>query len=389
MAGSIEKRGNNSYRLIVSLGYGPDGKRIKKTKTVKANGKREAEKLLAQFVTEVEAGEYIAPEKMLFSRFVEEWESKYAKKNLSPSTLTTYKHHLKNHILPYFGHKNLDKISPMSVITFLNDLSEPGRRKDGKEASLSTATVEYNHRILKNIFQRATEWKVIKVSPLQDIKKPKVHQRETGVYNQEEAKLLLARLKSESLMWQVFIHLAITTGMRRGELIGLEWDHVDFIGNTIHIKQSLTYVNGEYIIKEPKTKNSKRTVAIPENVMDMLKIYYEKWRANKEGCANVWAEGNHCFLFTAFNGKPLHPSSVKNWWNRFIRKNELKYIRFHDLRHTSASLLINKGVHMKVISNRLGHADIRTTMNIYGHVLQDAEKAAANQFDDIFDSETK
>lgn len=130
---SIEKRGPNSYRLIAETGYDANGKRMKKTKTIKASTKREAQKELAKFVTEVEAGEYIAPEKMTFSTFTTEWEEKYAKKHLGKSTLNTYKHHLNNHILPIFGHIRLDQIKPIQIATFIEEMAQEALEKTAKK----------------------------------------------------------------------------------------------------------------------------------------------------------------------------------------------------------------------------------------------------------------
>ncbi|MCF6409013.1 tyrosine-type recombinase/integrase [Pseudalkalibacillus salsuginis] len=384
MAGSIEKRGQESWRLIYSLGYDQHGKRIKRTKTVKCKTKSEAKKELAKFITEVEAGEYIAPEKMKFAAFIIEWEKKYAEKHLSPATITSYRTHLKNRIIPYFGHKNLSQIKPIDIVNFLEHLQEEGQRQDGKSGVLSSSSVEYNHRILRNIFSRAVEWQLIKKSPVETVKKPKRIQKETSVFSQKEATEVFTHLRKEKPMWRIMVILALTTGMRRGELLGLEWKNVDLEKGTIQIKQTLTYTNKQHIVKEPKTKNSIRMVSLPASLIEALKTYKHFTNKERMKAGDHWEGGNYYFLFSSWHGKPLHPSSVTTWWKRFINKNNLRYIRFHDLRHTSATLLINQGVHAKTISSRLGHADIRTTMNIYGHALQEADQEAANHFDSFF-----
>ncbi|TJZ40068.1 site-specific integrase [Priestia megaterium] len=387
--GSVEKRGKSAWRLVVSMGFDSKGHRIKKTRTVSNVTKREAEKLLAQFIVELETGEYIAPEKMLFTAFVDEWKDKYAEEHLSPNTLATYMLHLKNRISPFFGEMRLEKIKPLHVLDFLKSLEGEGIRKDGKGGKLSSSTIEYNYRILKNVFNRAIEWKLLLNNPMENIKKPKRTQKETFVYDNHEAELLISCLDKEEIMWCIMIKVAITTGLRRGELLGLEWKHVDLDKGTIQVKQAITYVNQEHIITEPKTKNSIRTVTLPEVLISEMKKYKAVWNKKRLKVSELWEGGEYQFLFTSWHGKPLHPSSVTTWWRRFTKRNNLKYIRFHDLRHTSATLLINKGVHAKVISTRLGHADIRTTMNIYGHVLQEADKEAANLFEDLFKGNKK
>ncbi|MCM3079576.1 site-specific integrase [Brevibacillus invocatus] len=383
---SVQKRGENSWLLVVEAGYDSNGKRIKKTKTVKGMGKREAEKELAKFVTEVEAGQYIAPEKMTFTAFVGEWREKYAKSELSAKTLENYLIQINNRLIPEFGHLRLDQIKPLHIVTFLRNLQQDGGRKDGKEGKLSSGMIEYVHRVLKNVFNRAVDWKVIKTSPMEGLKKPKVEQAEMSVYDEEEVQRLFLALEKEKIMWRVMITLALTTGLRRGELLGLEWKHIDLETGTIDVKQSLSFVKEiGYQIKEPKTKNSVRKVAMPPSVIHEVKALKMQSAKERMHSGNLWEGGEHFFVFSSWNGKPLYPSSVKTWWSRFIKRNALRYIRFHDLRHTSATLLINKGVHAKIISERLGHANILTTMNIYGHALRSADQEAAKHFDSLFE----
>jgi integrase len=383
---SIEKRSANSYRLIVEVGYNADGKRVKKSKTVRVSTKREAQKELAKFITEVEAGEYISPEKMAFATFVAEWREKYAKKHLEKSTLKTYEHQLKNHITPVFGHLRLDQVKPIQVVSFIEGLEQNGSRKDGKEGGLSPSSIRYVHRVLKDIFERAVEWRIIKENPVSAVKRPKLDQKQVEVYSEEEAMQLFAALEGESIHWRIMITLALTTGMRRGELLALEWPCVDLEQGTIDVKQSLSYVNKENIIKEPKTKNSIRKVSIPSSLIPELKEYYLYRRKERLKAGDLWEGGDHFFVFSSWKGKPFYHTVPGNWLRRFIKRNHLKPIRFHDLRHTSATLLINQGVHAKIIAERLGHADIRTTMNIYGHALQTADQAAANKFDALLNA---
>ncbi|ASJ54895.1 site-specific integrase [Brevibacillus formosus] len=393
---SYQKRGENSYLLVVEVGQDAKGKRKKRTKTIKVTEKFTPKKLeeyldleLVKFKMEIEAGEYIAPEKMTFSSFVGEWREKYAQSELGAKTLENYLIQINNRLIPEFGHLRIDQIKPLHIVTFLKELQKDGNRKDGLEGKLSSGMIEYIHRVLKNIFNRAVDWKVIKTSPMEGIKKPRVEQAEMGVYDEGEAHTLLLALETEPLMWRVMITLALTTGLRRGELLGLEWKHIelgDGVG-TIDVRQSLTFVKDiGYQIKEPKTKNSIRKVSIPPSLLPeikSLKVQSAKARMQSE---ELWEEGEHFFVFSSVNGKPLYPSSVKTWWSRFTKRHNLKYIRFHDLRHTSATLLINKGVHAKIISERLGHANILTTMNVYGHALRSADQEAAKHFDSLFES---
>ncbi|MDF9844591.1 MULTISPECIES: site-specific integrase [unclassified Paenibacillus] len=388
-----EKRGEASWRLVVELGDKLDGSRDRRYKTVRVSDKallKSVKKLeaylneeLVKFKIEVEAGEYIAPEKMNFNAFVGEWRDKYAKEHLEEKTLYTYEVNLRKHIIPVFGHQRLDQIKPLHIVTFLKKLAEPGSRKDGK--SLSSGTIQINHRVLKNIFKRAVEWKVIKDNPAASVQKPKVTSKQNTPYNEQEVKQLLQALQKEPIRWRVMITLAITTGLRRGELLGLEWKHVDLKTGVISVEQSVALSpKGNAHVKDPKTKGSKRKVSLPASVLEELKDYAKHQAKERDRNEIIWEGGDRKFLFCHLNGKAYHQERPYLWFRQFLKKNGFRYIRFHDLRHTSATLLINQGVHAKIISERLGHGNISTTMNVYGHALQSADQAAADKFDSLF-----
>ncbi|MGE5703305.1 MAG: site-specific integrase [Clostridia bacterium] len=385
---SIQKRGN-SWLITVDVGRDSKGKRIRKTKTVHAANKREAEKEAAKFQIEVDADEYIAPEKMSFSAFAEEWKSKYGDKHLSPKTLETYMFNLKNHILPEFGHLRIDQLKPFHILSLLEKLEQDGARKDGKQGGLSSASIRFVHRVLNDILARAVDWKIIKNNPVTSTKRPKVQNKEAVVYDAKEAAEVFAALENEPIMWRLMITLALTTALRRGELLGLEWKHMDLEGGIIEVKQSMSYVDGEHILKEPKTKNAQRKVSLPPSIIADLKAYKIQKSKQRLELGDLWEGGGHFFVFSADNGNPLYPTSPGKWFRRFQKRHNLKQIRFHDLRPTSATLLINQGVHAKTISSRLGHADIRTTMNIYGHALQAADQEAAKHFDSFIQPKMK
>ncbi|MFD0673481.1 tyrosine-type recombinase/integrase [Cohnella sp. GCM10027633] len=380
---NIQKRGDGSYFLTVSLGKGADGKYIRRTKTVHCRTKKEAESEYAKFRQEVEAGAYIAPEKKTFGAFVEEWRDKHATKQLEASTIEAYAFQLRNHILPKIGHKKLSDIKSLHIVDLLDSVQKEGSRMDGREGGLSSTSARFIHRILKDIFARAVEWRIIQTNPVDTVKRPKVAQRESSVLDEEQAAKLFDALEKEPFLWRMLITLALTTGLRRGELLALEWKHIDLQNGVLEVRQSLSHANGKAIIKEPKTKTSARRVSLPASLTSELKLYYTHCRKERLALGDAWEGGDRFFLFSATNGKSLYHTVPGTWLRRFIKRHKLPQIRFHDLRHTSATLLINQGVHAKTIAARLGHADIRTTMNIYGHALQSADQAAADKFDSL------
>lgn len=396
---SIEKRGTNSWRLVVEAGTKADGKRIKRTKTVRVDDPallKATTKLvkylneeLVKFKIEVEAGEYVAPDKLGFAAFVDVWLNKFVRKELEYKTKENYEFQTRKRILPYFKDMKIEKIRTLHVIDYLDKLSEDG---------LGSASIVYNYRVLRSIFNKAIEWQVIKESPMKTIKKPKEKQKvELNVYDENESMELFAAIQNEDIQFKMLITLALTTGMRRAELLGLEWRHVDLSTGTIQITQSIpAYNKGEPVIKLPKNKSSIRPIAVAPSVLEELKAFRKEWLKLKVKHLKNWkAKPEQEFLFCSTapgsEGKPIYPKRLSEWWREFHAKRipHMKYIRFHDFRHTSVTLLINQGVHAKIISERLGHSNIGTTMDKYGHVIRRADQAAANLFDKILERDVR
>lgn len=382
---TVSKRGSHSWRLTVYSGRDLKGKYIRHTKTVKCSTKKQAELELAKFQVEIETGLYIAPHKLTLFEFITEWKTKYAIAQLEKKTLSRYIRLLELRVIPVIGHLQLQDIKPMHIISLISEIQQPNQRLDGKDGPLSSASVYYVYRVLKNVFKRTVEWGILKQSPLSSIKSPSVTYKESDVYSEEEVRKLLQLLNSVEPHWRMMIQLAITTGLRRGELVGLEWKHIDLDLGIISVRQSITmFGNGQPYIKLPKTKKSIRDITLSDMMIQELREYKAhclvEWDLLKETRNN-----DHFFVFFNHYGQAFQPHSPYSWFRNFLNKHNLKYIKFHDLRHTSATLLISKGVHAKVISERLGHASISTTMNIYGHVLQEADREAANKFDGLWE----
>ncbi|WP_338788765.1 site-specific integrase [Metabacillus sp. FJAT-53654] len=388
-----QKRGKNSFLLTVNTGYDSQNKRIRKTRTIKIEDEsllKTTKKLrdylnqeLHKFKMEVEAGEYISPEKMLLKNFIIDWENKYAKKELSETTLANYLSHIKNHILPSLGHLQIDKIKPVHIIDFLDQM----KRVDDPDTPLSMRTKQDSYLTIRNIFERAVEWQIIKNNPVKNVKKPKVSTERdvhVNVYDELEVESLFLAARDEQIHWRIFLTLALAAGLRRSENLGLEWPKVDLDKGTIEITQVIVKGTHGSLIKGPKSKNSKRLVSLPASVVEELRLFKLHWNKEKIQMGDDWIEHEHKWLFCNEDGTHFYPTTPTTWWRRFTKRAGVRFIRLHDLRHTSATLLINQGVHAKIISDRLGHSDIRITMNTYGHALQKADQEAANKLNDIF-----
>lgn len=374
---SVQDRGNGSFFLVIEAGRDANGKRIRHTKTIKADGIRQARKILAEFEVEVLNGLYVKPSKMPFQEFVNEWRNKYALKELAPKTLSVRERYLKTRIIPHFGKMRLDEIETFHIVKFLSDAAE-GDRLDGKSGGLASGSIQMLHRTLKNIFGRAVEWKILKVNPMP--KEPKVRHRIVEPYDDKELAALFDALQTEDDLWRVMITLTISTGLRLGEVNGLQWRDIDLVNGTLQVRRTLSSAkDGKPIVTEPKTANSKRIISLSASMTQELRDY----RKLVHEQLGRWKEPSDFYVFCNIDGKPFHPETPYLHFRSFLKKHGLRHIRFHDLRHLSATLLIQSGIHAKIISERLGHSNIGTTMNIYGHALRQADQAAADALDNV------
>lgn len=322
---------------------------------------------------------------MTIKGFYTQWVEKYANDHYGPRTLQETKSIIQNRFLPDYGEAKIKDIKKIHMVHFFDDLKKNGKRLDGREGNF----LKNIYKAINALFKVAEEWELIDSNPCEKIKMPTVKHKKSEVFSVAESKKLFNLLKDENLIWQLIIQLAAVSGARQGEIAALEGDHLDFENNVILIKQSLVNTKEEGLqLKSTKTDRT-RKVSIPEDLMKALKKLRAMKLEQQMEAQNLWKWEDHLFLFSNEFGQPFRPDSISQWWIRFTdsdkyKESKLKKIRFHDLRHTSATLLIDKGVHAKVIQERLGHSKISTTMDVYGHVLQDAEKSAANHFNDLF-----
>ena len=377
MAGSIEKRGKNSYRLSCLAGYNLQGKPIKKTKTVHGT-KKEAEIELAKFVAYVQNGMVIEGKSLKFSEFTEIWKRDYGSKELAPSTYKRYCRMLETRLLPYFGHFYVNKIKPTDIMQFYDLLSKDTqlvRKKDNNGSKtlkpLSGKTILEHHRLLRAMLHKAVYWQVIVSNPAERVQSPKAKKPKRKYYDDDQCKILLENLEQldeEEIKYKTAIILTVFTGVRLGELMGLEWNDIDFRNGIVSINRSSQYLADTGVFtKVPKTESSIREVAIPDFVISLLEEYKLWYEEQKSLYGELWIDSNR--LFVQADGKPMHPSTISKWFVKFIGQIGLPVINFHGLRHTNATLLIAQNIDVAVVAARLGHAQITTTFNFYVHPI--------------------
>ena len=370
MAGSIEKRGKDSYRLVCTNGYDLNGKLIKHTKTIHGS-KKDAQIELAKFVADVQNGLVIEGKSLKFSEFTEIWKRDYGSKEL----------------LPYFGHFYINKIKPTDIMQFYDLLGRDTqlvRKKsnNGKKTlkPLSGKTILEHHRLLRAMLHKAIYWQLLVSNPAERVQPPKAMKPKRRYYDDEQCKILLENLTElgeEQIKYKVAIILTIFTGVRLGELMGLEWQDVDFKTGIVSINRSSQYLADKGVFtKTPKTESSIREVAIPDFVVSLLEEYKLWYDEQKSFYGELWTNSNR--LFVQADGKPMHPSTISKWFVKYVAQIGLPVINFHGLRHTNATLLISQNIDVAVVAARLGHAQITTTFNFYVHPIISHNRNAGN-----------
>lgn len=378
---------NKKYRLYVELGYDAAGKRIRKTKVVDASGKRKATDLLKEFENEVKQSLHLDDDNPTFIDFAERWTKNYAEIELQASSMENYNHAMKS-LVKHFGKRRLKEISTFQLVQYFS-----------KEKA-QNSNIEKKYNLANSIFKYAVLWKIIdeRNNPMFGVSRPKrkkLKAEENQFFDKNEIPGLLIALERLLEYQYLIAALALFGGLRRGEVLALVPEVVNWETNIIRIKSSLQLTKKHGLrIKTTKT-GEERDVTYPKFLIDRLKIFYEQKLILKEEMGNLWKgfkdeKGNEIFfLFTNEYGKPYRPDSVTQFWDRFIKREKLKQVSFHGLRHSSASFLLSEGVNMKVIQKRLGHKDINMTLNMYSHLNEDDDKNASYAFDKLFSNQNE
>ncbi|MEL4106836.1 tyrosine-type recombinase/integrase [Oscillospiraceae bacterium WX1] len=251
-----------------------------------------------------------------------------------------------------------------------------------EEGTLSAKTILHHHRLISSILATAVQWQVIFSNPCERVKPPKVDKSTPRYLDETEASRMLKLLEAEDIQYRTAIQILLYTGFRRGELLGLEWPDIDFKNEVIHVRRSSLYLPDKGIF-EDDTKNitSERAIKVSSPAFQALEDF-RVWQAEQRiQLGDRWQQSNR--LFTAWDGKPMHPDTLTGWFHDFVARSDLPQISIHSLRHTNATLLIAKRLPITTVASRLGHANASTTTKIYAHALQSADAAAADVLENI------
>lgn len=278
-----------------------------------------------------------------------------------------------------------DKVSATSAHKITSTLKLPldkvFRPAEGKD-TLAVSTILHHHRLISSMLSTAVKWQLIFSNPCSRVVLPKSKRKEAVYLDEDQAAQLLQALEGESLQHQVIVKMLLYTGMRRGELCGLEWKDIDFERAVISVRRSSLYLSGKGVFEdETKNETSERCMKVSDDVIAMLRIWRAEQAKERLRLGDQWQDNDR--LFTAWNGAPIRPDVITAWFHKFVTKNGLPPIHVHSLRHTNATLLIAAGTNLTTVAARLGHANTTTTSKIYAHAIKSADQAAAEALQDI------
>lgn len=296
--------------------------------------------------------------------FLEQWH-KNKKNKISPNTFENCRGNIQTHIKPALGDFQLSQLNSLAIDNFYTELESKG---------LSSATIRKIHTIVRSSLEYAKDYKFISINPAAVVKPPTVKHKDIEVWEEKEIVYFLDAIKDE--YDYIIYYLALYTGMRKGEILGLKWQDIDFYNNKIRVMRSYTKTG----FSKGKTDKARRVIDIDDNTIEELKAHEKVIEKNKRVCGNEYNDLD--LLICRVDGSPVDVRNVNRRFEKLIKKLDMKKIRFHDLRHTHATLMLAMGIPVKVVSERLGHEKVELTLNTYAHLLPSMQLDAIQLFND-------
>ena len=366
--GTIRQRGDGRWEGRVVIGYDDSG--FPKTKNVLAKTKRECQEKLRQ-LTESMVGRNDRKVKsdMLFGDWLCYWYENHSKPMLRASTQNNYENVIYNHVLPEIGKIPLNKLSQNDLQQFYGRLKKNGRKRLTEQygAGLSDRMVRMCHAVCRSALERAVRDDLLRTNPAIGCKLPPKKAKEMQVLDREELQKFLIQAQADGY-YELFL-LDLCTGLRRGELIALQWEDLNFETGVLTVNKQAYTVNGELQIIPPKTKASVRKLVLPPAVLAVLREYRKK------------VDSRWMFPSPVKADRPITPGVARRRLQTILERAECKRVRFHDLRHTFATLALENGMDVKTLSAMLGHVSAVTTLDIYTHITDDMRLMAAANID--------
>lgn len=365
--GLIRERTDGTWEARVSLGFDNDGKRT--SRSVYGKTKGEVQEKLRKLQNDAAGGQLADPTTITVGQYLESWLKDTAKPKCSPTTWARYDSLVRNHLKPHIGGIKLARLQPVQINHCMGEIA-----RSIEDVRSPAWTQKMTLVLLSNALRHAVRLRLIPHNPAADIPKAKPAEKEIDILTADQCKKLLASAKSRRLY--ALFALALGTGMRQGEMLAVGWDSIDFERGQLTVRQSLAEVQSKFILKEPKSKRSRRTIKLPAFVIEALREHQKAME--KEGHGSP-------FCFVTKNGSHIGKSNLtRQVFHPILKTAKLKHVKFHALRHSHASALLQEGASIKAVSQRLGHSTVELTLRVYFHLLPDADDSLAGMTDKLF-----
>jgi integrase len=344
----------------------PNGRR----KYFYAKTKNEAQKILRQALHARDAGNLSDARGLTVGEFLDQWLAEVVKPNVRPWTSKGYEVHVRMHLKPAIGRIPLERLTPLQVQQLINQKQREG---------LQPKTIRYIRGTLRAALNEAVRWELLAKNPAALVTTPRVEQYEIKPFTPQEARVFLNAIKGDRL--EALYSVALTMGLRQGEALGLRWSDVDLELGYLRITKQLQRINGETKLVEPKTARSRRSIAMPKTIVEELRSHRERQNAERRIADDKWNDSG--LVFCGQLGQPLDATGLSKAFHEHLARAGLADRRFHDLRHSCATLLLVQGVSPRIVMDVLGHSQISLTMNTYSHVIPEMRRQAADRMDDL------
>jgi integrase len=363
--GSIYQRQDGRWAASITL-------ENRKRKTFYGKTRKEVQEKLRVALNEQKQGILSTGPQQSMKQFLEQWLEEVHKPAIRIGTYKGYRRYLDKHIFPALGHIAIQKLTPQRVQAFYTRKLQEG---------LSAKSVNNIHGMLHKALDQALRWGLVPRNVCDAVSLPKQTRHEIQPLTEKQARQLLVAARGHSL--EGLLTLAVTTGMRAGELLALKWQDINFDTRSLHIRHSMSYISGKgYLEFEPKTSKGRRKVVLPSFVCEALKLHHTRQLEVRLKAGARWQDRD--LVFCNKYGGYLDPAHLRQRFDRLLREANLPDVRFHDLRHSAATILLSMGVPAKVVQEILGHSQISMTMDIYSHVLPDMQQEAMDKMNDLF-----
>ena len=368
--GTIRRRGDGRWESAVHLGY-RDGKRIRKSFYGKT--RREVQQKLVVALRDLQRGVAPTDDRRTTGQLLDRWLEDVAKATVRPRTFVSYSQTVRLHLRPTLGRAPLSKLSPQQVQALLNSKLTSG---------LSPRSVGIIHAVLRRALNQAVKWDLVPRNVATLVQPPRAPRAEITPLTPDQARVFLDAVRGDRL--EALYSVGLALGLRQGEVLGLAWTDVDLEAGTLRVAHALQRVNGRLELVEPKSRSSRRTIPMPATVARALRVHRSRQLEERLAAGPRWRESD--LVFTTSTGTPIDSRNVTRRFQAALERAGLPQLRFHDLRHTAASLMLAQGIAPRVVMETLGHSQISLTMNTYSHVVPALQREAADRMEAVVSS---